>query len=62
MERKLWFPRSRLLAKKKRPNCSNSPKLGSNSPGSIATDEINAEPTAATKLMDVRYWHKADID
>ena len=23
-------------------------------------NEIKAEPTAATKLTDVRYWHKAD--
>ena len=29
-----------------------SPKLGSNSPRSIATDEIEAEPTAATKLNE----------
>ena len=54
---KVWLPRSRLLAKKKRPNCLKSPKLGSNSP----TNEIKAEPTAATKLMDVRNWHLADM-
>jgi hypothetical protein len=31
-------------------------------PGSIGTDEINAQPIAPTKLMNVRYWHKADIN
>ena len=51
----------KALASAKQATCEEEKaellKIGSNSP----TNEIKAEPTAATKLTDVRYWHEADI-